>query len=52
VKLAVETIIDPALFRRVQSRREARAPAVVAPRVVSSPTSSPGSSSANAAAPA
>ena len=38
VKLAVEPIIEPALFRRVQSRREARAPAVVAPRVVSSPT--------------
>src|SRR5690348_6250895 len=38
VKLAVDPIIDPALFRRVQSRREARAPAVVAPRLISSPT--------------
>jgi site-specific DNA recombinase len=38
VKLAVDPIIEPAIFRRAQSRREARAPAVVAPRVVSSPT--------------
>jgi len=38
VNLAVEPIIDPALFRRVQMRRGARAPAVIAPRVVSSPT--------------
>jgi site-specific DNA recombinase len=38
VKLAVDPIIEPAVFRRVQLRREARAPAVVAPRVVSSPT--------------
>ena len=38
VKLAVEPIIDPALFRRVQLRRGARAPTMVAPRVVSSPT--------------
>jgi hypothetical protein len=38
VKLAVDPIVEPALFRGVQSRREARAPAVVAPRVVSSPT--------------
>jgi len=38
VKLAVEPIIEPAIFRRVQLRRGARAPAVVAPRVVSSPT--------------
>ena len=38
MKLTVEPIIDPALFRRVQLRRGARAPAVVAPRVVSSPT--------------
>ena len=38
VKLTVEPIIDPALFRRVQLRRGARAPAAIAPRVVSSPT--------------
>src|SRR5438132_5925165 len=38
VKLAVDPIIEPALFRRAQLRRGARAPAVVAPRVVSSPT--------------
>ena len=38
VKLTVEPIIDLALFRRVQLRRGARAPAAVAPRVVSSPT--------------
>ena len=38
VKLTVEPIIDAALFRRVQLRRGARAPAAVAPRVVSSPT--------------
>ena len=38
VKLTVEPIIDPALFRRVQLRRSARAPAAIAPRVVSSPT--------------
>jgi len=38
VKLTVEPIVDPALFRRVQLRRGARAPAAVAPRVVSSPT--------------
>jgi hypothetical protein len=38
VKLAIDPVIEPAVFRRVQSRRGARAPAVVAPRVVSSPT--------------
>ena len=38
VKVAVEPIIDPAIFHRVQLRRSARAPAVVAPRVVNSPT--------------
>jgi hypothetical protein len=38
IKLTVEPIIEPAIFRRVQLRRGSRAPAVVAPRVVSSPT--------------
>lgn len=38
VKLAVEPIIEAATFRRAQVRRGSRAPAVVPPRVVSSPT--------------
>lgn len=38
VKLTVEAIIDSATFQRTQVRRAARAPAVVPPRVVSSPT--------------
>jgi len=38
VKLAVDPIIEPAIFRWARVRREARAPAAVAPRVVSSPT--------------
>lgn len=38
VKLTVEPIIEPNIFQRTQVRRAARAPAVVPPRIVSSPT--------------
>ena len=38
VKLAVEPIIDATIFRRVEVRRAARSPAIVPPRVISSPT--------------
>ena len=43
VKLAVEPIIDAAMFQRTQVRRAARAPAAMPPRVVSSRRCSQGS---------
>jgi hypothetical protein len=38
VRLVVEPIIDMATFQRTQARRASRAPAVVPPRVLTSPT--------------
>ena len=50
IKVTADPIVDAETFERARQRREARAPATVPPRIVSSPTLLTASSSAGIAA--